>query len=178
MNKVSGGNEDMTGKVDLNPDVLKYIVDFYSGGAGKFYTSKLPTYLYRTAAGLEVEKYQVPFLSRLSGKVLPYADQERFYDSRNKVLQIDAHWETLAEKGREGERADFLKEYGGELSMLGLLDETQKDISMYRGIRAHKYTMDLTPVELEAEIDRLDILTKGVVDRFNKKYDEKTGYHD
>ena len=84
LNKLSGGDTEISGKIDINPDVLEHIWDGYTGGTGKFFKKTYETF-HRGFQG-EFEPAKTPFISKVYGKDNEYYDQSQFYANNSKQM--------------------------------------------------------------------------------------------
>ncbi|EAP7666483.1 hypothetical protein ELK24_27695, partial [Salmonella enterica] len=89
LNTVSGGSQYRSGALDINPDKIKYWIDYVSGGMGRF-ASKTTDAVVKSLNGIDIPPQQIPFLGKISGQVMPYADQEKMYDRIDELRQYDA----------------------------------------------------------------------------------------
>jgi hypothetical protein len=166
LNEVSGGSQWRSGAIDINPDVMRYFVDYFLGGAGKFMLSKLPDNVYNLANGVEMEPHQQLFMSRVNGKVLPYEDMSRFYDRRDEINQIEAELKGLA----GSDRMAFYRDNRAMLALRPLIKATEKQLKALRKRRDAIYAMDLSAAEQDRRLKVVEQQMKAVVDRFNKAY--------
>lgn len=74
LNAFSGGSQYRPGAVDITPESLKFWIDYISGGTGRF-ISKTTDAAVKSLNGIDIPEQQVPFLGKISGEVMPYADQ-------------------------------------------------------------------------------------------------------
>ncbi|ENB8619275.1 hypothetical protein ABIY59_005590, partial [Escherichia coli] len=79
LNAFSGGSQYRPGAVDITPESLKFWIDYISGGTGRF-ISKTTDAAVKSLNGIDIPEQQVPFLGKISGEVMPYADQQKMYD--------------------------------------------------------------------------------------------------
>ena len=168
MNEVTGGSEYRTGAIDINPDVMRYFIDFYGGAAYGFLGSKVPDVVYRAATGQQVEQFRVPFVGRISGKVQPYADTSKFYDRRQEIGQIAAEFRNLP----SNQRADFMKEFGNKMRLQGLVKSTEKKLQVQRKLRDRVYDQDLTPAQKDKRLREIQDQMKRISADFNRAYNE------
>lgn len=84
LNKLTGGDSEISGKIDINPDVLEHIWDGYTGGTGKFFKKTYETF-HRGFQG-EFEPAKTPFISKVYGKDNEYYDQSQFYANNSKQM--------------------------------------------------------------------------------------------
>lgn len=87
LNAFSGGSQYRPGAVDITPESLKYWVDYISGGTGRF-ISKTTDAAVKSLNGIDIPEQQVPFLGKISGEVMPYADQQKMYDRMTGLRSI------------------------------------------------------------------------------------------
>ncbi|MEQ6288583.1 LPD38 domain-containing protein, partial [Escherichia coli] len=84
LNAFSGGSQYRPGAVDITPESLKFWIDYISGGTGRF-ISKTTDAAVKSLNGIDIPEQQVPFLGKISGEVMPYADQQKMYDRMTEV---------------------------------------------------------------------------------------------
>ncbi|EIN4340191.1 hypothetical protein LPJ45_005134, partial [Escherichia coli] len=108
LNAFSGGSQYRPGAVDITPESLKYWVDYISGGTGRF-ISKTTDAAVKSLNGIDIPEQQVPFLGKISGEVMPYADQQKMYDRMTEVAQYHAELKSLT----GAERTAFIDENNG-----------------------------------------------------------------
>ena len=166
LNETSGGSEFRSGDVDVNPDVMQYLVEYFGGSAYAFFASKLPEYAYRKAAGMAVEPGQTPFLSRVSGRVLPYEDMSKFYDRRDTINQVYDEYRSLP----ESERIRY--EDRDKLQLRGILKNSERQLAALRKQRDRIYNMSIPVKVREERLTEIERRMKVVVDRFNRRYAE------
>ncbi|HCB8073282.1 TPA: hypothetical protein M2F24_005055, partial [Escherichia coli] len=127
LNAFSGGSQYRPGAVDITPESLKFWIDYISGGTGRF-ISKTTDAAVKSLNGIDIPEQQVPFLGKISGEVMPYADQQKMYDRMTEVAQYHAELKSLT----GAERTAFIDENNGKLSMNGLMQDTRKRLKDLR----------------------------------------------
>ncbi|EHM2355255.1 hypothetical protein KD625_002952 [Salmonella enterica subsp. enterica serovar Bonariensis] len=171
LNRVSGGGQYRTGAVDINPDVMKYWIDYVSGGMGRF-TGKTIDAVAKSYNGIDIPPQQIPFLGKISGKVMLYADQQKMYDHIDELRQYDAELKTL----RGADRTAFLDKYKGQISMNGIIYQSQIQLKHLRKQRNEIYSdSTLTARQQADKLLMVDLNMKKVVDRFNREYRQRVG---
>ncbi|EMR9363516.1 hypothetical protein WKO20_004118, partial [Escherichia coli] len=110
LNAFSGGSQYRPGAVDITPESLKFWIDYISGGTGRF-ISKTTDAAVKSLNGIDIPEQQVPFLGKISGVVMPYADQQKMYDRMTEVAQYHAELKSLT----GAERTAFIDENNGKL---------------------------------------------------------------
>jgi len=166
LNEISGGSDYRPGAIDVNPDVIQHFLDYFGGSAYSFFGSKLPDYVQKSAAGVTVEDSQTPFLSRISGRVMPYADTDKFYNRRDEIGQIFDEYRSLS----ASERLRYADRDKIKLELRGLLAETEKRLKFMRKKRNSIYTSDMPLKERDRRLKEVEGRMKTVVDTFNRAY--------
>lgn len=171
LNRVSGGSQYRSGGLDINPDKMKYWIDYVSGGMGRF-TGKTIDAAAKTYNGIDIPPQQIPFLGKISGKVMPYADQQAMYDHIDELRQYNAELKSLS----GADRVAFRNKYSGQLSMNGITHQSEIQLKNLRKQRDEVYSDPTLTARQQA--DRVLVIEqnmKKVVDRFNREYREKVG---
>ncbi|EMV5777567.1 hypothetical protein ACBO10_004813 [Escherichia coli] len=171
LNAFSGGSQYRPGAVDVTPESLKYWIDYISGGTGRF-ISKTTDAAVKSLNGIDIPEQQVPFLGKISGEVMPYADQQKMYDRMTEVAQYHAELKSLI----GAERTAFIDENNGKLSMNGLMQDTRKRLKDLRKQRDAIYAdSTLSLAQQSAMVKSVERDMKIAVDRFNREYNKKVG---
>ena len=166
LNEISGGSYYQSGYIDINPDSMRYLVGYFTGAAGNFAVNKVPDNITRYVNDVELETHRTVFLGRANGKVLPYADVDKFYKRRDEVAQIEAEMKSLS----GSERYKFLKENRSKLQLRAKIKSTEKMLKALRGKRNAIYTADLTLKERDLKLKSVEKQMKALIDRINKEY--------
>lgn len=171
LNAFSGGSQYRPGAVDVTPESLKYWIDYISGGTGRF-ISKTTDAAVKSLNGIDIPEQQVPFLGKISGEVMPYADQQKMYDRMTEVAQYHAELKSLT----GAERTAFIDENNGKLSMNWLMQDTRKRLKDLRKQRDAIYAdSTLSLAQQSAMVKSVERDMKIAVDRFNREYNKKVG---
>ncbi|HIF9430188.1 LPD5 domain-containing protein [Photobacterium damselae subsp. damselae] len=165
LNQVTGGSEFRSGGIDVSPDILQYMVGYLGGAALRFADVKVPGLIDRLE-GEEVEPSQVAFLSRLSGRVMPYEDQQKFYQRRDELMQIADEANSLSGAKRQA----FMGQYKQQLKLMSLLKSTDKQLKNLRKKRDIIYALNIPPKDKELRIKNVEREMKSIIDKFNFKY--------
>ncbi|WP_136039967.1 LPD38 domain-containing protein [Photobacterium damselae] len=166
LNEATGGSAYRSGAIDISPDVMQYITGFFGGAALRFADVKVPGLVQRIA-GDEVEDSKVAFLSRISGRVMPYADQSSFYNRRDELMQIKDEIKTI----NGSDRSAYMKDYGYKLRLLPMLKMTEKQLKALRKRRNAIYALDMPRAQKELRLKSIERQMKKVIDRFNHRYE-------
>ncbi|HIB1507713.1 TPA: LPD38 domain-containing protein [Salmonella enterica subsp. enterica serovar Muenchen] len=171
LNTTTGGSQYRSGAIDINPDSMKYWIDYISGGTGRFIGQTVDAAA-KTYNGIDIPAQQVPFLGKLSGQVMPYADQQKMYDRIDELSQYNAELKSLS----GADRTAFRNKYSGQISMNGITHQSQLQLKNLRKQRDEVYSDPTLTARQQA--DRVLVIEqnmKKVVDRFNREYREKVG---
>ncbi|WP_232612491.1 LPD38 domain-containing protein, partial [Photobacterium phosphoreum] len=170
LNSTTGGSNFRSGFIDLPPETMKYIVGYFGGGALRFAMDKGPNIALK-AAGADIEDSKVAFLSRISGRVMPYQDQSTFYDRRDELMQIKDE----AKAVRGVERKEFMTDHGYKLRLLPLLKSTEQQLKALRKRRNAVYGLDMPAKQKDLRLKSIERQMKVVIDRFNLRYTQLKG---
>lgn len=171
LNRATGGSQYRSGALDISPDKMKYWIDYVSGGMGRF-AGKTIDAAAKSYNGIDIPPQQIPFLGKISGKVMPYADQQKMYDHIDELRQYDAELKTL----RGADRTAFLNKYRGQISMNGIIHQSQIQLKNLRKQRDEIYSDPTLTARQQADrVLMVEQNMKKVVDRFNREYREKVG---
>ncbi|EJG5924636.1 hypothetical protein NAE50_003055 [Salmonella enterica] len=171
LNRASGGSQYRSGALDINPDKMKYWIDYISGGMGRFAGKTLDAAA-KSYNGIDIPPQQIPFLGKISGKVMPYADQQAMYDHIDELRQYDAELKSL----RGADRTAFLDKYKGRISMNGIIHQSQIQLKNLRKQRDEIYSdPTLTAGQQADRTLTVERNMKKVVDRFNREYRQRVG---
>ncbi|WP_232612530.1 LPD38 domain-containing protein, partial [Photobacterium phosphoreum] len=165
LNESTGGSVYRSGAIDLSPDVMQYIVGYFGGAAMRFADVKVPG-LFGKAIGGDVEDSKVAFLSRISGRVMPYQDQSAFYDRRDELMQIGNEIGAI----KATDRVVYMKEHGYKLQLLPMLKMTEKQLKALRKQRNAIYALDLPRAQKDLRLKSVERQMKMLIDRFNLRY--------
>ncbi|MDJ7441713.1 LPD5 domain-containing protein [Salmonella enterica] len=171
LNTTTGGSQYRSGAIDINPDSMKYWIDYISGGTGRFIGQTVDA-VAKTYNGIDIPDQQVPFLGKLSGQVMPYADQQKMYDHIDELSQYNAELKSLS----GADRAAFRNKYSGQLSMNGITHQSKLQLKNLRKQREEVYSDSTLTARQQADrVLMIEQNMKKVVDRFNREYREKVG---
>jgi len=174
---VGGGSEYRSGSLgfmfdistDISPDVIEHITEFGLGGIYRAGMGAIDA-VERVTSDREVDPTRVPFLSKVFGRDdSDYADQERFYDTRQLI--INAKKEREDARGQERIAADQANNFIHRLYPQMLA--TEKFLRQQRDRRDKVRDDDrLTEAERDEQLERIRERMDDRIDRFNKRYQE------
>ncbi|WP_075882084.1 LPD38 domain-containing protein [Vreelandella massiliensis] len=168
LNDITGGTENISGKVDINPDVIQHLVNYYGGGAWGF-AEKTADFAVRSVTGQEIENYRIPFAGRVVSNVTPHPDQQQFYQRRNELWQMREEADSL--KGREGMR--FRIDHRDELRLFEQAKATATRLEELRKVKDRLEANErLSDKARRTRVERIEEAMERRVDRFNRLYNE------
>lgn len=171
LNDNTGGSAHRSGLIDISPDKMGYVFNYFVGSAGAFYSTAVHDGI-KLAEDREVKTKEIPFVRKLSGSVDWHKDQNVFYERKDEIGQIREEYKAL-DAGQE--REQFKAKHSAELAMSSIEKVTSKKLSSIRKkINAIKDDEDLTDKQKDELIEPLDLRMKAAVNHFNKLYREKT----
>ncbi|HUT58007.1 MAG TPA: LPD38 domain-containing protein, partial [Phycisphaerae bacterium] len=148
-NKMTGGNAYQPGMVDVNPEVVDYIIGSYAGASTKT-AGRATNVLYTLLSGADFSEFEAndfTFLRRIYGEQNDHSVSAVFYENIEDISQAKGAWDNLnKEKGFD--RSKWRKTHGWKQRLFDDMSDVQKKIRK------------------ETDPDRKNKLRK----RFNKMY--------
>lgn len=171
LNDATGGSPYRSGLIDVSPDKIGYIFNYFVGGAGQFY-SRIVHLGIKGAQDREIEAPDVPFVRRFTGKVNWYPDQQKFYERKEEIDQVFSELKSLPITSPE--RESFKNEHKTLLSLTFISKSVAKDLANLR--KQRNKIMDnenFSEKEKEDLLKPIELKMKAAVDRFNAAYIKK-----
>lgn len=166
LNELTGGSDYRSGGIDVSPEVLQHVVNFYGGGAWGF-AEKTGDFVRRLTTGEDVERYRVPFAGRFASSISEYGDIQNFYERRDEVGQYAKEFEDLP----LDEVEDYYVKYGPMIEMFDLAKDVEENLSALREVRdIIEADESLTAVERQEKLKELEEVMDAEVDYFNLEY--------
>jgi GGDEF domain-containing protein len=100
LNVVTGGGEYEKGIVDLPPDALDYVFEYFTGGLGKM-ANRLISLPIKLSTGKKITLNEIPFVRSFVGEVSEYQDINTFYENVNNVETKRKEYESLQMDNKE-----------------------------------------------------------------------------
>jgi hypothetical protein len=171
LNRISGGNEYESGNIDVNPDTIQHVVNFYGGGAWGF-IEKSADFGVKTVSGdiSEIEPYRIPFASRVMGEADDeYRDQGQFYERRDELGQRV----NLIESKRGKERMAMARGNRDTTRLFNRATDLAKRLSdMRKRVDQVKESDRYTEEQQSTMIKKTEARMKLLVDEWNRDYNE------
>tara|TARA_R100001126_G_C4887534_1_gene183401 strand:- start:52 stop:7359 length:7308 start_codon:yes stop_codon:yes gene_type:complete len=174
LNKLSQGNEQQSGSIDISPDTLEHYAEFLLGGAGTFGLRTFDA-IDKWSSGEKLETREIPFLRRIKGEPNMQQSTSDYYDRKFDLEQAQLRLGAL----RGSERVKFRKENRDLLRLARRMEDTEKRLRELRKRRnAARENASRSPAAAlrSAEIERnmYDRIAEEQ-GKFNKLYDKTLG---
>ena len=155
LNEVTGGSSVRPGSTDVNPDVLEYILNYYTGGVGKT-SSRVGKLAYAGIKGelKDVKPNDVPLARVFYGTAYDRIDYAGFYKKISNVYQLN-------EEIKLGRRSDS--------------EANRIKITLAEAKAVDKRLRDIRKKEKEGKIqeDRAEDLRNAIMKNFLRDYDKR-----
>lgn len=134
LNSLTGGTRVIPGAVDISPNMIQYVVNFATGGVGKFVertfntvTSTIPSALRGDLEELDVRG--VPFLRSLYGNVTTREDMGIFMERMNEVLTIRKEIRDARQAGQSERVISAMDQYPGHIQIMDRFNSLNRERS-------------------------------------------------
>jgi hypothetical protein len=134
LNTLTGGTSVIPGQVDISPNTIQYLINYATGGVGKFVersfntaTTTIPALL--TGDLAEVDMRETPLLRSLYGNVTSRNDMERYMQRTQEVLQIRQEIRAANEAGDSERVAAAFERYPGQVEIMDSINKLARDRS-------------------------------------------------
>ena len=132
LNSLTGGTPVIPGAVDISPNMIQYVVNYATGGVGKFVertyntaTSTIPGALRGDLEELDVRG--VPFLRSLYGSVTTRDDMAVYVDRMEEVLRVRKEINDAAQSGQPERISAALERYPGQVQIMDAFSRLSRD---------------------------------------------------
>ena len=166
LNEATGGSDRVSGSIDINPDRMWYVFEYFIGGAGNFVNRTGKT-IRSVGAKFEDSDYDIsindiPFLRIMYGEQSRYYDHGKYRDNETRVKQL--YLERKDTKDWNNSRYDGILELNNKLKI------TEKKLKKLRDDRKKaREIKDFT----RRSVENRKLWTKRIIImEFNKRYDE------
>ena len=181
VNELAGdGNEYESGWLDVSPDMLKYLLTYYTGGAGTFAERvfMLPSAMKEARElGVDIDPNKIPFYRRISGEINSRPDTEQYYERRETILSKKAQAEN--QQLTSPERARYRKENQKYLQVIPLSKGTEKRLRQLYAARRQISELRKKYPERAVQYAQQEMKIQDdideVINNFNKNYDRIVG---
>ena len=169
LNKVTRGNEQKSGYIDVSPEAIEHLVNTYTGAAGGF-VGRVATWI----SDPEMPTSQKPFVRKVFGDVSEYVVSDRYADNKASVFYLSEREEFLGEKSRNSAQAkaefdEFKKDNIEGLRLENYLKSVEGNL---RELYTDRRELRANPVRNKSKLDRIESLIEREKREFNKQYNE------
>ncbi len=169
LNEATGGNEYVSGKIDINPDKIAHIFKFMSGGTGKFVgrTVSSAGVVFDKARGIpsELEMRKVPFARVVYGEPSKYVDQTSYYDRRDEIGQIAEEYKNATFQEKKDPK------FKGVKNLANLIKVTDKKLKSLRAKTDAANNME-DPIKRAMTLNDIEKKEKTTYSNFNREYNK------
>jgi len=172
VNEVTGGSEQRTGELSINPERVQHLYEFFLGGVGRFLDDSSDTIAKMVSEEPDLKSTDLPILRTFLPLPSEYSDRMDFYRNRDKFAQANAEYK---DADREQKRA-LEEELGYTISQFSVIDK--RIDKRLRKLSKEKRQLEANPVidpMLRFErIERISVQQELLYDEYNMKYKELT----
>lgn len=174
-NKLTGGNAQEPGAIDVYPDSLEYLWGWFTGGVGRF-TSQT----YETAErgfNMEFEPKKTPFVRSFYGEVDDAGKKAEYYREREDIQYVKGKLKEYQEAGDEADINDFMERNDKKVQAIDAFDRTEKQRKKINKQR-RRLEKDTRPQsEINADMKLLDQQEIEMMNEARKVYFETVLKH-
>ena len=177
INELTGGNEVRAGAIDISPETLGQVYDFFTGSAGKFAEriANLPRTALKAGQG-EMDWAdvvgEIPMTRKVYGAVPSYVDTIRYQDLRKEILTV-ADEVKLAQTTRDTKKlSEIRSSASSELKMVEMVKHTEQSLKELRTERTRlKSVLEKSDnPAIQKRIDKNNETQKALMMRALKRY--------
>jgi hypothetical protein len=162
INTMSGGNEDVAGRLSPTPDQIDYLFGQVTGGVGRE-LSKSEQSIMATARGEDLPPHKIPLVGRFYGDAGAQSSQATtFYNNINRINEYEARIKGLRERRQGAEAAKFITE-NPEARMVMRANYAERQVQKLRKEKHDLVEKDAPRERIKALEDRI----KAEMQRFN-----------
>ena len=173
LNEATGGSKEKSGLIDINPDKVWHILDYFGGGAVQFGVRTVQTgvkvYEKIKDPDVPIEFNDVPLMRKLYGEPSKYYDFEKYKEREEEITQLYRELKDPEIRKKQFEKdPDRYKNVGRLYEGIKVINKRLKVIrKAKRDARDIKdYAERMIRIEELMQLERTEIM------RFNKLYDE------
>lgn len=172
-NQATGGNEFRPGLIDVNPEKLEHVVEFFGGGALRFLTDTVDAVSAAVDGGPAQPADKLPIVRAFYGKLRDEYQTSRYYENKEKVSAVERELKGLQESGRYDEAAELMAEKPWVFGLSAMADGMDKQSKSIRELeRLIRADDSLSDGERRARLQELRVLKGQAMKPFNAAYEE------
>tara|TARA_Y100000361_G_scaffold63285_1_gene55655 strand:+ start:13691 stop:21913 length:8223 start_codon:yes stop_codon:yes gene_type:complete len=170
LNEATGGTVHRKGIVDINPDVLWYVIETYLGGAGQFITrtgettTKIAAKFMEGGEDIKLTYNDIPLMRKLYGEPSKYYDFQKFKDREVELTQMMREY-------KDPETRKGMSNYKGLMPLYNLMKSTNRQLKNLRKQRREALNIE-NYIERTIRTQELKEKERIIVMKFNREYDK------
>ena len=111
VNNATGGSEYRSGAIDMSPERIQHIGDFFLGGVGRFFSDLTDTVAKLESEEDDLRSTDVPILRTFAPIAAEYSDRVDFYENRSNYRQYQTEYKEASPQ----EKAALRQRFGADL---------------------------------------------------------------
>ena len=170
LNEATRGTVHKKGIVDINPDVLWYVIESYLGGAGQFVTragettTKIAAKFMEGGEDIKLTYNDIPLLRKLYGEPSKYYDFQKFKEREVELTQMMREY-------KDPETRRDMSNYKGLMPLYNLMKSTNRQLTNLRKQRREALNIE-DYIERTIRTQELKEKERIIVMKFNREYDK------
>nr|BDD48107.1 hypothetical protein 23 [Balneolaceae bacterium] len=176
LNRVSGGDEVTSGFIDVSPEHIEYVSNYFGGGVAKFFSNiwNSGEHVYDAYNDLEPlaleDIYDVPFARSFYGKVSRAATRDDFIEHEETINRL-MHQHT--EYMERGDLAKARQHLARNRHIMALEPELKSIKRQMRSLRAYQKQLSGTDTKKSRELnEKINQSVHQLYLAFNKRYNQ------
>ena len=183
INSLGGGGEKIPGtilgqRVDIQPDVIEHIVEFLSGGVGRFAMRSLDTATNTVPSALMGQWEddminKTPFLSKYLQTVTDKDKAGKYYENRDEILSVRAEIKNAQQSGDIESVRDVIKRYPEEVKLIGFVNAIENSLRKLRTVKKKiGLSTKISEEDKKTRIKAIDDRISALISRANMRMEE------
>ena len=170
LNEATRGTVHRKGIVDINPDVIWYVIETYLGGAGQFITrtgettTKIAAKFMEGGEDIKLTYNDIPLMRKLYGEPSKYYDFQKFKDREVELTQMMREY-------KDPETRKGMSNYKGLMPLYNLMKSTNRQLRNLRRQRREALNIE-NYIERTIRTQELKEKERIIVMKFNREYDK------
>jgi hypothetical protein len=170
LNEATRGSVHRKGIVDINPDVIWYVIETYLGGAGQFVTRSLETTTKIAAKfkeggeDIKLTYNDIPLMRKLYGEPSKYYDFQKYKEREVELTQMMREY-------KDPEARKDMSNYKGLMPLYNLMQSTNRQLRNLRKQRREALNIK-DYIERTIRTQELKEKERIVIMKFNREYDK------
>ena len=172
INALTGGSEMRPGAIDISPEAIDLMIDFFTGGAGRFISDSVSTPI-KAIQDKEIESYEVPLLRKLYGRPGLGSLFEEYHENSDAIRITEKEAKHFMETNQPQRLAELRAERPGEYALIDARRRTDRQLSKIRQERKRIEASNLPDAEKKRRLKALSRQMELTMLRFNRMYYER-----